>query len=908
MPEPGPMPEPEPTQPPALTPLEPGTQSASAMAGRVTTLEVAGDAAQGIQSLRILERPDHGHLSINPNNTLALVLSEDPGQTRNMTFQYEATFEDGRTQVIDAKIDVERSAEPEGWGMGDFYMLEQSPSGAVVVEHGDNHRKVYLTQGDHGLTRADIAKAEGLSVEQISNSWLRDHSEYGASADKALATDVGMSLWQEITGRREAPNSNWLLFERGYEYDDLGRVISRGATGESALHPQYVGAYGEGQDPKLSSILMYQDKSSNIVVQNVDVSSMTILGGKNILLDHMSFTKNMVNLKDTDGLTVQNSDIFDVVRDEPVNNKDVWNASNNRTSGMYLAGVDGGLIRNNVFDRNGWAEGYDYNMSLDSPMPPSMYNHNLYVQHSSLDITVRDNVFMRGASFGAQVRPGGVIEGNTFIDNNAAVNFFSGFNYTLLLDNVITSAGYKQVSDYQGALSYGIDNFGKLGSLIGNIVTHLADPANPDEQAEKIIAQRTVAELEGNYTNDTIVYNWLSSKEVRPNQNVGDLDSQVLDRTTIQNFAADLLDKDKATIADLADFLRAQAGGQLDNVADAEMINAFFREGFGLDTELRSTSEMLRFVPDDRGEGMRWDNRLNWDTEDLPGSQDGDSVDLGGNLVHFSAMTTTVDEFIFGEGGNLQVNSGRLNIAGDLSVDEAGNLLEITNAGQVWIDGYADENRLNIRIDGGRFANTADVTGSVHLALDGDGQVILASSGDSFDLGAGSSLSISGTKGRIGFDGGTDDTAVLRMSDDATLTFEASKDGLGHLAEFRSGAMGDASMVTSGVRLDGTLSIDLSEWKDSNKAGTSVLLDVDQLVGSFEKIDIEGLGKKQDALVRIDYVRDEVSLVIGQDGKGSGDIRMVTSGEEAFVDYSDDASLAQLWDALYAPMSDPMLQ
>ncbi|MBU2956519.1 hypothetical protein KO490_02495, partial [Paracoccus sp. C2R09] len=131
------------------------------------------------------------------------------------------------------------------------------------------------------------------------------------------------------------------------------------------------------------------------------------------------------------------------------------------------------------------------------------------------------------------------------------------------------------------------------------------------------------------------------------------------------------------------------------------------------------------------------------------------------------------------------------------------------------------------------------------------------------------------------------------------------------LSEFRSGAMGDESKVTSGVRLDGDLNIDLSDWDASDAMGETVLIDVDQLVGSFDDIGVKGLGDRQDALIRIDYVRDEVTLVLGEDGKGSGDIRMTTSGEEAFVDYSDDAALARLWDALAAPavqvMDDPLI-
>lgn len=398
-------------------------------------------------------------------------------------------------------------------------------------------------------------------------------------------------------------------------------------------------------------------------------------------------------MRGINGLTFQNSRIIDVVRDEPIRESDVWQASNNRISGAYMSGVEGALLRDNLFDRNGWAEGYDYNMSTDFPMPPSYYNHNLYVQTTNLDITLRENVFLRGASFGVQLRPGGVMDNNSFIDNNAAVNFFSGNNYTLMLDNLVTSAGYKSVSDYEGGRSIGIHNFGTDSSLIGNMVAHLADPANPEEQAEKSANQTGLAHPDTAYFNDTIVYNWATSEEgfeTTPNQNIDGLDTAVLDRTTIQEFAADLLGRENATISDLANFLRAEARGALDDVVEADIINAFFREGFGLSTELRGAAETVRFVPDDRADGIRWDNRLNWSTEDLPGTQDGDSVDLGGNRVLSSAQSTVVDDFIFGDNGSLKITGGRLGIDGDISVSDGGNLFQIDNAGQVWVDGYRD--------------------------------------------------------------------------------------------------------------------------------------------------------------------------------------------------------------------------
>lgn len=905
-------PEPEPESPvvsppdpePTPTPLPQLTQSLTAEAGRVLTVEPTAESTDSaIASIKILSQTSHGHVSVNPDKTLSLVLSEDPDNQSDTAFSYEITYQNGETQQVQAEVDVVAGQEPEGWGKGDFYMLETGADGRVVVEHGENHRKVYVTEGAHGLTAAEIAKAEGIAVSKITGKWLQEHSEYGATPDKALDSTLGMELWYAATGRNAAPNSNWLLFERGYEYEDLGRIVSRGTTGESALNPVFIGAYGTGDDPRIDGgIQIYQNQVQHVVIQNIDVTGFQALTGENLLLDRLSVSGDNVAVQGVTRFTMRDSDIVDVARSEPVTDHAFWAASANRISGVYVTRTDGVYLNNNLFDRNGWAAGYDPNLSASKPMPPSYYNHNLYVQENVTDITVRDNIFMRGASFGAQVRPGGVIEGNSFIDNNAALNFFSGGNYTLALDNLVTSAGYKRVSDYEGALSMGIDNQGTQTSMIGNIIAHLADPNNPAEQAMKTKIHKALADSTG-YVNDTIVYNWsqttgkVSSTNI--DRNIAGLSTSVLDETTIQNFTADLLGKATATISDLANYLRAQADGQLDEVVDADVINAFFRNGFGLDTTLRDTAQVVRFTPDDRADGLRWDIRLNWSTEDLPGTQDGDSVDLGGNRVLFAAETVTVDDFIFGDFGQLKATSGRLNIDGDISAGKTGNLLQIDNAGQVWIAGYRDSDLLTVELAGGRLANTGAFAGKTSISVTEDAQLLLATAGGRFDL-AGSSLEITGGTAKVGFDGGDGKTATLQLHDDATLSFVANATGLGKISEFHSGAF-ETSKVTSGVSLDGDLAINLSAL-DAKAGGTWTLIDSDQLIGSFDDITVTGLGKNRDALIRVDYVKDEVVLLVSEAGKGSGQIRTNSTGEADFIDYTTDAVLKALWASLHAAM------
>jgi hypothetical protein len=92
-----------------------------------------------------------------------------------------------------------------------------------------------------------------------------------------------------------------------------------------------------------------------------------------------------------------------------------------RTSGVFLSGIYGLDIVENLFDYIGWGIGYDENLG-PGPQPPSQYSHCCYIQKDCDDVAVQRNIFSRGASFGVQVRPGGTIRDNIAVDCNNSIN------------------------------------------------------------------------------------------------------------------------------------------------------------------------------------------------------------------------------------------------------------------------------------------------------------------------------------------------------------------------------------------------------------------------------------------------------------------------------------------------------
>jgi hypothetical protein len=80
---------------------------------------------------------------------------------------------------------------------------------------------------------------------------------------------------------------------------------------------------------------------------------------------------------------------------------------------MYLSHCDNLLIEECILDSNGYKAGV---------APPTIFNHNIYINNqSSRQHVVRNNIISRAASHGVQARAGGVITGNLFVSNPIAL-------------------------------------------------------------------------------------------------------------------------------------------------------------------------------------------------------------------------------------------------------------------------------------------------------------------------------------------------------------------------------------------------------------------------------------------------------------------------------------------------------
>ena len=164
------------------------------------------------------------------------------------------------------------------------------------------------------------------------------------------------------------------MLERGYEYGGIDRLLNRGTDGESETQPLFVGAWGEGERPEMTTeFYQYQQSSSNVVIQDIHFSGdVFLLYVENFVFDNIKVTGDGMAVQRSDSVTIHNSEFLDAYHEESSNSGE-WNVHDDRAQGLYVGDVDSLLLEGNFFDHNGWAEGYDPD-SLD-PNTPATSQH-----------------------------------------------------------------------------------------------------------------------------------------------------------------------------------------------------------------------------------------------------------------------------------------------------------------------------------------------------------------------------------------------------------------------------------------------------------------------------------------------------------------------------------------------------
>ncbi|MFW5921338.1 MAG: hypothetical protein ACOCUS_05815 [Polyangiales bacterium] len=427
---------------------------------------------------------------------------------------------------------------------------------------------------------ADIAPGSTHTKIYVSSSTGSDDND-GSSPDAALAT------LEAARDQLREGSSDWILLARG---DVFGGVRFREElNGEAPEHPVVVGAYGEGPRPVIETSFRLWSTHENVAIRDIrfrrtdpeqHFHCLDVLGTiTNLYIENVVTEGCESRIQGSDspqhtGVTLRRVMILDAHRFEPADGASDWSAIlDNRLSGIYVANVDGLFIEESLADHSGWEEGYDPEVG-PGPHPPSKYSHNFYLQSNNRNVVLRATIAARGASFGAQVRPGGVVQRNVFVGNNAAF-FTAGDEPSLVENNVVTVAGNK-VAEEIGARGWGLATQNVADTVVrGNIVAHSVDPLAPIDGED--YANNPIHETGGAVTEDNVVFRWGSSPDMPAD--VGDAVDG--DGPSIVAYA-----RDHDAGEDLESFLDALRGRDRDNWPchlTATAIQRYFRDGLAPD-------------------------------------------------------------------------------------------------------------------------------------------------------------------------------------------------------------------------------------------------------------------------------------------------------------------------------------
>lgn len=247
---------------------------------------------------------------------------------------------------------------------------------------------------------------------------------------------------------------DWMLLKRGDSWRESMPFWTK--SGRSPTEKLVVGAYGEGnQRPQIRSEEVAAIRThGNMEVKHVafvglhlepyarrddqSVSGVTWLRRSTDILFEDLYVTGYAN-----NFSLQSTSDAAPLKDIRINGcvvVDSWNLAGH-AQGIYAKKIDGLTIENCVIASNG------FNAARGAQ--PTVFNHNIYIQHGTRNVVVRNNIIADASSHGIQLRPGGVIENNLFLSNPISV--------LISMDEGASNSGSAENAVRRNLIMYGRD-------------------------------------------------------------------------------------------------------------------------------------------------------------------------------------------------------------------------------------------------------------------------------------------------------------------------------------------------------------------------------------------------------------------------------------------------------------------
>lgn len=230
-------------------------------------------------------------------------------------------------------------------------------------------------------------------------------------------------------------SADQLLLKRGDTwYESFGNWDK---SGRSDDEPMLIGTYGSGAAPLLKTgtangITTGNTPISHLFIQGIHFNASSRDAGTGDYKGSSGGSYGLQALSKLHGLTIEGAEFenyrmnvsiqryFGEMTDVTLRRNVIQNAWSTSTGGhsqgLYVTGVNGIVLEENIFDHNGWNE-------KASGSDPTIFNHNVYMRQDNTGVVVRGNVFSNAASHGLQARSGGLIKDNLFLNNPIQMSF-----------------------------------------------------------------------------------------------------------------------------------------------------------------------------------------------------------------------------------------------------------------------------------------------------------------------------------------------------------------------------------------------------------------------------------------------------------------------------------------------------
>ncbi len=436
-----------------VTPYE--AADGGGQAGRPVTLKFSvakGEGSAETPSPQPLANDDFYSVRVNASGG-SVSLSDHVGNNDSFdsaTASFEVLEPPANGQIEMLDTGVFHYSPDEGFSGQDSFVYQIAQDGVT------DDAKVSVN-----VVKGGASSSEGFTVFKPSSDSkvIYVSNSSGRDANDCLSPATPCKTLGAATEKMRSGKPDHIYLKAGDTW--RGQSLGGIQSGRSASEPAVIAFYGQGPRPRLEStgkMLSISNKALNHVSiiglhlsafkhdishpeftgKHEDGDKVSFLGGhSNILIEDCVFDHMELTIQDWNGkpsnFTLRRNIFTGAYYNNSSNDRHI------RPSNLFVKGINGLLIEENVFDYGGWHPKV-------AGAGANMFNHNLYIQYENVgnSIVVENNIITRASSHGIHGRPGGRYENNFFGRN--AISLQMGYKdhplpkgtFAKALNNVVT--------------------------------------------------------------------------------------------------------------------------------------------------------------------------------------------------------------------------------------------------------------------------------------------------------------------------------------------------------------------------------------------------------------------------------------------------------------------------------------